>query len=402
MGSSYALKIKEIKDSNILKEIVFNENKRIVEYLYFITKINKYLIENFRKNSLIKEFTIKNVLTNKEVNIVIERVESGYFFQGLTYSIDVLPQLEQVLIVSKVLENSLAEKEKLQNDIYIILGNENSYFKSISDIEQEIIKSNAKFICYNIVTENIMFVDFEKYRDELKENFVLGMECEERNVNTIFQSAEVKKDSSGMKNLDGLFDIKEDIKPNIEIFEEREFQLSSMTNKYTNTIETELIEDKELVYEIDNEKQNNQMIEEIEDNEINKEIDLREEDNTNFDCRNSSNSENSTSLMETESNTTPLKQRHFKYNFKNAKIKYNKLLSIYQRLDSNFNLMNINKLNTLKEIIPKEAADADSSQLYIGNKNVILIKGFHLIKTSTSETNSLKITKLNENTLNVL
>ena len=122
MGNAHALKIKHIHDHNILKEIVFGVNNKIVPYVHYITKINKYFVENFRNGTIIKEFTILNIITGKENNIAIEHVESGYFFDGLEYSLEEIPKLDKILFISNVIEKSHAERIGVNPNSTILLG----------------------------------------------------------------------------------------------------------------------------------------------------------------------------------------------------------------------------------------------------------------------------------------
>lgn len=183
MGNAYALKIKKINDNCMLKDVVFSTNKRVVEFVYFITKFNKYYVENFRKSGTINEFTLYNIYTRKEYNVVIERVEAGYFFEGFEYSVEIPPSLEKVLFVSHVKENGPGYLSGVRPKCTILMGNEYKYFTSLRDIEEEIKKRNANFIFYDYEENEIKKINFEEFRDKSNMELRMGIEIEVRNLN---------------------------------------------------------------------------------------------------------------------------------------------------------------------------------------------------------------------------
>jgi hypothetical protein len=212
MGNAYALKIKKINDNNLLKDVVFGQGGKILEYVHFITKINKYYIENFRKNTVINDFTIYNVFTKKENQIFIERVESGYFFEGLEYNLEPIPNIEKFLFISNVIEDGICKKFGVHSNSTILLGNEEKYFNSIKNVEEEVEKLNAKFIFYDYIEEKIIKIDFEDYRNMSNSELRMGFECEERYLNEINLIKNIQKE-----NLDS------SIKSNIPVGEENKY-----------------------------------------------------------------------------------------------------------------------------------------------------------------------------------
>ena len=119
-------------------------------------------------------------------------------------------------------------------------------------------------------------------------------------------------------------------------------------------------------------------------------------------------------------NPTNTNNRNFKYSFTRSKKKYNKPLSVYERIDSNFNYIYTNKKYLLIDN-KSEKSDSDTfsnnsnlsnsvdppNTLPNKNKNIILIKGFYLIKTSSpqrfqTDPSILKISDLSENTINII
>lgn len=188
MGNTLGLKITKIGECNILKDVVFSQDKKVLPYLHYIIKINKFYVENFIKGSVIREFTIKDVIRDKDFTIAIERMESGLFFEGLSYLLEQVPKLERVLFISNVLYDSPSNIRGVRAGQTILLGNEKRYFECLENVEEQITSSNAKFIFYDFLEEKVYFVDFEEFRqgnNELK----MGFECEVRLLKEIFSSS---------------------------------------------------------------------------------------------------------------------------------------------------------------------------------------------------------------------
>jgi hypothetical protein len=126
---------------------------------------------------LMNEFTITNIITKKEFNIMIERVEIGYFLEGMKYKSEELPKIEKMLFITNIIENSVAEKVGIIANETIIIGNEGMFFESLLDLEKEIVAKKAEFVFYNFVHEKVEKINFEAYRNENGE-LRLGFECE--------------------------------------------------------------------------------------------------------------------------------------------------------------------------------------------------------------------------------
>jgi hypothetical protein len=203
MGSSFGIKIISLPENHILREITFN-NRKFIEYIYYITKINKFYIENVKKNTLMNEFTIMNIITGKEYNLMIERVEIGYFLEGMKYKSEELPKLEKFVVITGVFDDSLAKRVGLKVGT-VILGNENMYFCSLYDIEKQIGAKSAEFVFYDIEGDSVFGVDFESNRDEQGE-LRLGFECEEIKREDLAKRIEQKCDMVKVQNL-GLFEL---------------------------------------------------------------------------------------------------------------------------------------------------------------------------------------------------
>ena len=507
MGNAYAIKIKKVGSTNLLRDIVFANNLKIVEFLYYITKINKYHVENFIKGSLVKEFTLLNILNRKEYNVVIERVESGFFFEDLEYSFEVLPSLEKVLFVSNIVENSKAYEKGIRADTMILLGTQEKYFSSFENVEEEIMNKNAKFVFYDFCEDMNVYVNFEEFRDE-EQGLKMGFECEEFGVNEIyekirnnvkrhFDARTVKQityqnSHSDVTTFDEFSNIVNDASNNITDEKQKENLINNKENfDIIEKIETaeimgrvintdnitnneDLIHDtiKSLDANIFNDKQEDESTnsDKIKNNNT-KDIfteevitvttnNLNSESKINIDNLNSSsnnrdkfpttlttNNSKGTSSSSSSSSSTgakdpdanikehskiPLtKNKNFKYNFSKCKEKYNKYLSIYEKIDSNFNFMNISKkVNQGDEVNTNSSANfanstnsnnfvlkeenllnattndvlchqGNSSSLLEKNKRIFLIKGFFLSSSATPECSSLKVKDLEENTINV-
>jgi hypothetical protein len=187
MGNTLGLKITKIGECNLLKDVVFAQDKKVLPYLHYIVKINKFYVENFIKGSIIREFTIKDVVREKEFTIAIERVESGLFFDGLGYLLEQVPKLERVLFISNVLYDSPSNIKGVRAGQTILLGNEKRYFDSLDNVEQEILSNNAKFLFYDFIDEKVYYIDFEEFRDS-NSGLKMGFECEVRLLREIFDN----------------------------------------------------------------------------------------------------------------------------------------------------------------------------------------------------------------------
>jgi hypothetical protein len=191
MGSSFGIKVLNVPDTHILKEITFN-NRRFVEYIYYITKINKFYIENVKRNMIMNEFTILNILTKKEYSVIIERVEIGYFMDGLVYKTEDIPEITKLILISNVIEDSVAMREGIVPGKTLLLGNSDVYFNSLSDIEKYIIDKKAEFVFFNFDEDKVFKVNFENYRNE-KGELSLGFECEEIKIEAFNKIIEDKE-----------------------------------------------------------------------------------------------------------------------------------------------------------------------------------------------------------------
>jgi hypothetical protein len=203
MGSTYGLKLKNIRNNHILKDLIINGNEKIVEYVYYITRINKYFIENYKKSTLIKEITLFNIFNKKEYNIGIELVESGYFFDGLEYVCEEVQKIGCYLLVTNIVEDSYAFG-KINAYESILLGDSDKYYTCFKDVEYAINKKKARFIFYDVCEGNIVEIDFEENRGD---NFSLGIECIEINERYANQLIDNKRKVKENKNV--LFEIED-------------------------------------------------------------------------------------------------------------------------------------------------------------------------------------------------
>jgi hypothetical protein len=206
MGSSFGIKVLNLTEHHILKGITFN-NRKFVEYIYYITKINRFHIENVKKNMIMNEFTITNIITKKDFSIMIERVEIGYFLEGMKYKCEVMPNLEKMIMITNVLEGSLGELVSLVPNETIVVGTEVVFFDSLVDIEKMITEKKADFMFYNLSQEKIFRVDFEGYRKDDGE-LRLGFECEEMKIEDLAKLIEQKNE---LTRVIGLFEF--DVSP---------------------------------------------------------------------------------------------------------------------------------------------------------------------------------------------
>lgn len=237
MGNAFALKITKINDNSFLKDVVFSQEKRAVEFVYYITKINKYYVENFRKNCTINEFTLCNVFTRKEYNVIIERVESGYFFEGLEYKVEILPNVEKVLVVSFVSPDGPGSICGINSGVTILIGNEMKNFSDLKDVEDEIKKMNANFIFYNFQENNLKRINFEQFRDCSNNQLRMGIEIEMKNVKEI----DFEKKYFGIENISEVE--KEKSKNNSEF---KSHSISYSHQNETCTESSEILNEKQI------------------------------------------------------------------------------------------------------------------------------------------------------------
>ncbi len=188
MGNAQGLKIKDFSKNEILPSIkISNKNLSILPYIHFITKLNRFQVANFPKNHLIKEFTIKNIITEKENVIHIDRMESGYFLNGLEYSFESFPEKAEFILITNLLENSISKNffgEKIKENYTILLGDEQKYFESLDEIGDNINKRSFKFVFFNFFENKTFVLDYSKAFTDLDFNncgkndkVTLGIEC---------------------------------------------------------------------------------------------------------------------------------------------------------------------------------------------------------------------------------
>ncbi len=199
MGNALALKIKHIHDTNLLKAVRWGHDEKLLPFVHFITKINGYYVENLRKGMIISEFTLLNFITRKEAKIRIERVESKLFFEALIFSLEVIPSVSSLLMVTKVVRDGLADSKGVKEKM-ILLGGEGRYFQAFADVEEAIRKQEKLFVFYEFEEGKVNLIEFRG------EDATLGFECEVVTLPEIAKLIEKKaeKDFSGrvFKNRD--------------------------------------------------------------------------------------------------------------------------------------------------------------------------------------------------------
>lgn len=393
MGNNLGLKLTHIDENNILKDVSFIKNKKIIEYVHFITKINRYHIQNYLKHTPIKEFTILNIFTRKEYNIAIDYAHSSVFFDGLSYNLEEIPHPRKFLKIIKVLPDSPSTELQIEENVTLLLGNEKRYFDSIQDVEMEIQNKNANFIFYNLLEDKTFLVKFEKYRNIFDSELKMGFECqeipieyfqgEEINVNNITKSKVNIISSNSVEcehvinsrivdaHLEKLLDMNEKKKEDATINGYVECVNTMISNNITPSTNEDFIRE-------DTQEQTESSVVK---NEPNEEI--------------SNPSKIISPHTENKSNNSSF--NNDKYNFLQIKPKYSKHLSIYERIDSNYNYMSLNKQNDSIHSFEKESSKASTE----GIKASILIKGYHLSESDVIDYTCLKIFNLNDNTVNI-
>lgn len=189
MGSSIALKILNIDSNELLKQTVFMDNKHLLPYLYFITRINKFFVEDFKQDQTVKNFTIYNVITKKEYNIIIEPLQTEKFLKGLVYEASEYPNYYQALVVSDIEKGSLSEKCGVVKREMMLLGTTKKYLFQISEVGNEIQKGNEEFVFYNFKKDYVVVVNFkeQKEKEGNKDKGGLGFELQEVDINNFYK-----------------------------------------------------------------------------------------------------------------------------------------------------------------------------------------------------------------------
>ena len=357
MGNiSNGLRIKKVGKSNILNEITYGFNEKILEYICFITKINDNPInERFHEiqnktNYIIKNFSIFNIHSKKEFKINLETTNNKLFFLETEVEYCKIPNIEKVLLISGTVENSIAMSMKIKPNSLILLGNNEKYFDKMEDISHHISQSKADFIFYNFIKKKIKCINFEAFRlNNKNSDFLLGIECE------VVSLEEFLKETCS-KTAEELYS---------------EIAKESTTEIKQNLLETEIIPyDKIETNYVEIEKK-------IESNEnlisysIEEEANHLKEENTNFIEQD----------IILESNSS-VKNCIFKYSLRKPKTKFMKNLKIYEHLDTHYNFLGSN--------YKKDNSESNSDL----HKSVILIKGFSLLNIEVGQ-NSNSILSVN-------
>lgn len=339
MGNiTIGLKIKKLGKENVLSGIKYSLNESIIEYICYIIRINdKPINENYQEieqknNYIVHNFSLFNILTKKEYKIKLESTNNKLFFYDLEVELCKIPNLEKVLLISNVIENSIAMSLKIKLDSYIILGNPNKFFEKMDDISEAISEKRADFIFFNYRKKKIKHYNFETFR--IKENdFMLGIECELISIELFLKLVNEHTDQK----------INEKV------------SISSPIQIETNAIEC-----------ISNENQNEIKLNEVTSNVLitdkNSSLQINQEEN-NIDFKQNQMLEEDLIFEDNSTNLNSI----FKYSLKKPKAKILKNLKIYENLDSHFNFLGPN--------YKKDSSESNS----INQKSVILIKGFSLL-----------------------
>jgi hypothetical protein len=165
------------------------DNKHLLPYLYFITRINKFFVEDFKQDQTVKNFTIYNVITKKEYNIIIEPLQTEKFLKGLVYEASEYPNYYQALVVSDIEKGSLSEKCGIVKREMMLLGTTKKYLFQISEVGNEIQKGNEEFVFYNFKKDYVVVVNFKekKEKEGNKDKGGLGFELQEVDINNFYK-----------------------------------------------------------------------------------------------------------------------------------------------------------------------------------------------------------------------
>lgn len=367
MGNVYGIKILKIKENGLLNDVIFAENKTILPYIYYITKINKFYVENFRKGSIIKEFTILNIFDRKEYSISIEHVESGYFFDSLEYKFGEIPKIERMLRVSKVLEEGLAHSYGIKAQQTILLGSECEYFQSFKNLEDEILKKKSCLYFYDFIDNKIKNLTFDVNNDNV--DVKLGIECELVNVTELSKIIQEKipenvncnnKQETLIETIQTIHLIEntEEIKV-IELNELKEIKEVNEAQKLEAVREPELKNNTGETVTLDQIKQQETILDT--DNKENENANELEKIKLTIDTTASLSAEEAKAH---KINTPPNTNTKISYNLDNPKEEYQKQLKVYTYLESNPGILH-------KPTISKEIETPKQISNIIINKNIV-------------------------------
>ena len=364
MGNiTHGLKIRKICKNNILKEITYGYGEKLIEYICFIIKLNDTPIketfqeEQNKTNYIVHNFSIYNIINKKEYKIKLDSTNNKLFFYELEVEYCKIPNLHKILIISNILENSIAKNLNIKPYNFTLLGNEEKYFDRMDDISNFISNKKAEFILYNFVKRKIKKVNFEKFRVDAKE-FTIGIECEIMLIDN-FNIEYYNNIILNNKIDNNLFTVDSTI--------QRKTSLNNLDNN--NILENEKthvsVESKIEINNIISEKQHIPN-----DNFIIEEDNLKKDEAVNLIVE-------ETILF----NNSP-KNNNLKYFLKKPKGKFQKKLKIYEHLDTHYNFLGSNYKKD------------DNESNFILQKSVILIKGYSLINIEEGQ-NSNSILSIN-------
>ena len=299
MGNSIGIKLTSIKENSLLKKIKLGKDPSfsILPYIYFISKINDIPIDSDIKHEFIEKFTLRNIYTEKEFDINIDKIKSDKFSNEFSFKIEDFPKINQVLILSSIKENSISEKCNLKKEQIILLGNEKKYFQSINDVIQCVNSNNKKFIFFNFIEDKVFQIDFNEkikvFNFENKEE--LGFECQEITINyflKFYYESEWGKDQMNKynnqtehidnKNKESLTD-----KKNIE--ENNSNMSDNETNNNKDNNEVNNIQDNNIQ---DNNIQDNNIQDNIIQDNNNKDNNIQDNNNKDNNIQDNNNKDN--------------------------------------------------------------------------------------------------------------
>lgn len=178
MGNSNGIKIKNCENNEVIRDIKLKDNQKIIPFVHYIVKLNRFQVENFPKEHLVKEFTILDFITEKHNVIHIDKMELGCFINGLDYSYGEIPDKNQFILITHVLDNSPSKQFNIKPNYTLLLGDEDNYFDSVDMINHNIKNKKFKFVFYDLLSNHTFIADYkDKFQDLEIEKITLGIEC---------------------------------------------------------------------------------------------------------------------------------------------------------------------------------------------------------------------------------
>ena len=181
--TSYGLKIDEKNENNeIAKELNINIQ------ISYITQINgidltEITIKEFKDDTPVKQISVFNTVRTTDTKYDLKEITFAELNEVFKMTFGQIAKKDKLLLINKVDENSLAQKEGLKIGTQVVLGNDKKLMSLKGDIKSAIRTKTANFYVYDYMTDELRFINFENYREG--GNLEVGFEVDQMNVQLI-------------------------------------------------------------------------------------------------------------------------------------------------------------------------------------------------------------------------